>query len=269
MTSIKSLLLLVVVCSSLVVITGCSAKQVTLTNQWSDFDIGRRGDESGTTTTITNEVKMQNLMIDFGQRVLTPKELKEVKNSYDFGKVRAKEMMEKSTNSSFLEGSVNLHYVSNVTAPYKDIINEFLAKNPKAAGVHPDMILVGAHVYSFFKDFMVFEGMRTKEKQAEYVKKGVSWTNNSRHLIGQAYDLLAKNKHGKYDFKEIHRLGMTRGMFDYVHAQFLAEGKVCSEVEAVDKWKRVVDLYHWQINLVGKCKGRVVKVVKTLINFNV
>lgn len=39
-------------------------------------------------------------------------------------------------------------------------------------------------------DFTVFEGLRTKEKQAEYVKKGVSKTMNSKHLTGNAVDLV-------------------------------------------------------------------------------
>ncbi len=39
-------------------------------------------------------------------------------------------------------------------------------------------------------DFMVFEGLRTKETQAEYVRTGVSKNMNSRHLTGHAVDLV-------------------------------------------------------------------------------
>jgi len=45
------------------------------------------------------------------------------------------------------------------------------------------------------QDFTVFEGVRTVEKQREYVKKGVSKTMNSKHLkqadgYGHAVDLV-------------------------------------------------------------------------------
>lgn len=39
-------------------------------------------------------------------------------------------------------------------------------------------------------DFMVVEGLRTKAKQAEYVKKGASQTMNSKHLTGDAVDIV-------------------------------------------------------------------------------
>ena len=234
-------------------LTSCTVHKVGLNNQMSDFDILRQGDETGTVTNI--DQMLENKMIEFGQRELTPKEQEQVKKAYEEGFKQAKEFFQGEKSVS-IKGNMLFHYVAY---PGEDnYINKFIEKNPKANGVHQDLILVGATVYRAFNEWMVFEGMRTKEKQAEYVKKGVSWTNNSRHLIGQAYDLLAKNKHGKYDFKEIHRLGMVRGMMDYVHQDLKAKGLVCSEVEAVDKWKRVVDLYHWQINLPkdGSCPKR-------------
>jgi peptidoglycan LD-endopeptidase CwlK len=40
-------------------------------------------------------------------------------------------------------------------------------------------------------DFMVTEGLRTKERQAQLVKAGASKTMNSKHLIGKAVDLAA------------------------------------------------------------------------------
>ncbi len=39
-------------------------------------------------------------------------------------------------------------------------------------------------------DFMVVEGLRTKAKQAEYVRKGASQTMNSKHLTGDAVDIV-------------------------------------------------------------------------------
>lgn len=40
------------------------------------------------------------------------------------------------------------------------------------------------------QDFAVLEGVRTKERQAQLVKKGASQTMNSKHIIGHAVDLV-------------------------------------------------------------------------------
>lgn len=40
-------------------------------------------------------------------------------------------------------------------------------------------------------DFMVIEGLRTRERQAQLVKAGASMTMNSQHLLGRAVDLAA------------------------------------------------------------------------------
>jgi len=60
-------------------------------------------------------------------------------------------------------------------------------------GVHPDLVrvirradLIG-HV-----DFVVTEGVRKPERQAQLVKAGASQTMNSRHLTGHAVDLAVK-----------------------------------------------------------------------------
>lgn len=39
-------------------------------------------------------------------------------------------------------------------------------------------------------DFMCFDGLRTREEQARHVRNGVSRTMNSKHLIGDAVDLV-------------------------------------------------------------------------------
>lgn len=57
-------------------------------------------------------------------------------------------------------------------------------------GVHPDLVAVvrrAAEVSPI--DFIVTEGLRTEERQAELVKTGASRTMNSRHLTGHAVDL--------------------------------------------------------------------------------
>jgi peptidoglycan LD-endopeptidase CwlK len=58
-------------------------------------------------------------------------------------------------------------------------------------GVHPDLVtLVRCVAVSPPIDFMVMEGVRTVEKQTEYVAAGTSQTMNSRHLTGHAVDLV-------------------------------------------------------------------------------
>lgn len=64
------------------------------------------------------------------------------------------------------------------------------------AGVHPDLVRVVRRALELTPiDFGVHDGLRTKEEQAEYVRTGVSWTMNSKHLIqhdgyGHATDLV-------------------------------------------------------------------------------
>lgn len=57
-------------------------------------------------------------------------------------------------------------------------------------GVHPDLVAVVERAIQITKqDFTVIEGLRTKKRQEELVKKGASKTMNSRHLTGHAVDI--------------------------------------------------------------------------------
>jgi peptidoglycan L-alanyl-D-glutamate endopeptidase CwlK len=65
-------------------------------------------------------------------------------------------------------------------------------------GVHSDLLLLYERaceefpkVFSATPSFQLFviEGLRTRAKQLEYVQAGSSWTLNSRHLYGLAFDL--------------------------------------------------------------------------------
>ena len=59
-------------------------------------------------------------------------------------------------------------------------------------GVHPDLVrVVNLAIELTEVDFGVTEGLRTTEKQREYVARGASKTMNSRHLTGHAVDLVA------------------------------------------------------------------------------
>lgn len=58
-------------------------------------------------------------------------------------------------------------------------------------GVHPDIVRVVQRAIELTEiDFTVLEGMRTKERQRELVRKGASKTMNSRHLTGHAVDIV-------------------------------------------------------------------------------
>lgn len=59
-------------------------------------------------------------------------------------------------------------------------------------GVHPDLVaVVEAAILISPIDFMITEGLRTRQRQAELVKAGASRTMNSRHLTGHAVDICA------------------------------------------------------------------------------
>lgn len=58
--------------------------------------------------------------------------------------------------------------------------------------VHPDLVRVVKKALDISEvDFVVIEGLRTKERQLELVTAGASQTMNSRHLTGHAVDLAA------------------------------------------------------------------------------
>ncbi|MEM7932093.1 M15 family metallopeptidase [Morganella morganii subsp. sibonii] len=58
-------------------------------------------------------------------------------------------------------------------------------------GVNPVLVAIIRRALELSPvDFAVIEGLRTPEKQDEYVRKGNSQTSNSRHLTGHAVDIL-------------------------------------------------------------------------------
>ena len=59
-------------------------------------------------------------------------------------------------------------------------------------GVHPDLVAVAHRALEITEiDFLVTEGLRTREKQIELVRAGASQTTRSRHLTGHAIDIAA------------------------------------------------------------------------------
>jgi len=59
-------------------------------------------------------------------------------------------------------------------------------------GVQPVLVNIVKRAIEITEiDFGVIEGIRTIEKQREYVAQGVSQTMNSKHINGEAVDLMA------------------------------------------------------------------------------
>lgn len=60
----------------------------------------------------------------------------------------------------------------------------------RLSGVHPKLQDVVKRAIALTPvDFVVIEGLRTKERQAYLVEKGASKTMNSRHITGHAVDI--------------------------------------------------------------------------------
>ena len=78
-----------------------------------------------------------------------------------------------------------------MTIPYHSGFKFGLRSENNLKGINPELVRVMRRALELSSaDFTVIEGVRTSEKQAEYVRKGHSQTHNSRHLTGHAVDIL-------------------------------------------------------------------------------
>jgi peptidoglycan L-alanyl-D-glutamate endopeptidase CwlK len=60
----------------------------------------------------------------------------------------------------------------------------------RMVGLHPSLVVVLTHaLVNNELDFVIVEGVRSFEKQREYVDNGKSWTMDSQHLFGLAVDI--------------------------------------------------------------------------------
>jgi peptidoglycan LD-endopeptidase CwlK len=71
-------------------------------------------------------------------------------------------------------------------------------------GVHKDLLRVIERAAAI-EPFIVTQGLRTLAEQKENIKKGVSWSLNSRHLTGHAVDVCDPD--GCYDLPDMIRIG--------------------------------------------------------------
>ena len=86
-------------------------------------------------------------------------------------------------------------------------------------GIHPDLYAVVEKAISITdQDFTVIEGLRTRARQKELVRKGFSKTMNSRHITGHAVDIVP--------YPIAHRLNYPDYMWDDVADSMLEAARI-------------------------------------------
>ena len=107
-------------------------------------------------------------------------------------------------------------------------------------GVHPDLVRVVKRAIEITPvDFVVIEGLRTKERQAYLLDAGKSRTMNSYHLTGHAVDI-APIVDGKvsWEWKFFHPM---------IAAMKQAANELGVKITAGADWKTFPDGPHFQI----------------------
>lgn len=113
-------------------------------------------------------------------------------------------------------------------------------KNMK--GIHPDLRRVlDRALQDSPLDFVVIEGLRTKERQQQLVASKASRTLDSRHITGHAVDLmpLGPDGRGAFDWPLYNQLGPA------VKAAAVAEGV---ELDWGGDWKKFKDGPHFELD---------------------
>lgn len=109
----------------------------------------------------------------------------------------------------------------------------------KLATVHPALQQVIEHASAAVVQFIVTEGIRTKERQAELVKAGASRTMQSKHLTGRAVDLaVVVNGEIRWDWPLYARLA----------AEVKLSAQACNvSIEWGGDWRTFKDGPHFQL----------------------
>lgn len=116
-------------------------------------------------------------------------------------------------------------------------------------GVHPDLVRVvrraAADMPANGMRFIILEGRRSRERQAQLLKQGATTTMRSRHLTGHAVDIapyLDTDGDGDLDvswhWPHYHQLA------NLIKAAAVREGV---HLEWGGSWKTFVDGPHWQL----------------------
>lgn len=108
------------------------------------------------------------------------------------------------------------------------------------AGVHPQLVAVVKRALELSPvDFTVVEGLRTKERQAELMKQGFTRTLKSRHIIGEAVDIVPL----PVDWNNQKPFGLV------AEAMKKAAEELGVKITWGGDWKSFVDLPHYQIEV--------------------
>lgn len=107
-------------------------------------------------------------------------------------------------------------------------------------GVNADLVKVIKRALELSPvDFTVIEGVRTKERQAELMKQGFTRTLNSRHIIGDAVDIVPL----PVDWKNQKPFALV------AEAMKKAADELGVKITWGGDWKSFVDLPHYQIEV--------------------
>lgn len=106
-------------------------------------------------------------------------------------------------------------------------------------GVHPDLVsVVKLAIERTDVDFLVTEGLRTKERQRELVAAGASKTMNSRHITGHAVDLAAYVNGIRWDWPLYEKIAKAMKQAAY---------ELNIKIEWGGDWKSFKDGPHFQL----------------------
>jgi peptidoglycan L-alanyl-D-glutamate endopeptidase CwlK len=107
-------------------------------------------------------------------------------------------------------------------------------------GVNPALVAVVRRAAEITDtQFIVTEGLRTKERQAQLVKAGASQTMNSKHLTGHAVDLAAVvDGEVRWDWPLYHKLAGV---------MLAAAKEVGTPITWGGSWKTFPDGPHFQL----------------------
>jgi peptidoglycan LD-endopeptidase CwlK len=108
-------------------------------------------------------------------------------------------------------------------------------------GIHPDLRrVIDRALQDSPLDFVVIEGLRTKERQKQLVASGASRTMNSRHITGHAVDLMPIGPNGPaFDWPLYDQLGP---------AVKLAADKLGIALDWGGDWKSFRDGPHFELD---------------------
>jgi peptidoglycan L-alanyl-D-glutamate endopeptidase CwlK len=116
------------------------------------------------------------------------------------------------------------------------------------AGIHPDLRrALDRALKDSPIDFVIIEGLRTKERQKQLVAAGASTTMNSRHITGHAVDicpLLDIDKDGKIETEEMFSWPLMAKLNAHIAAAAAAENV---PLTWGGLWKSFPDAPHYEL----------------------